>query len=110
MSRGRERSDPYRHANRLGAFLLTDPADDHDLELAHSRPTLPFLNQVISYTGLTWERAALSDKLRAMGVKYIHMDLTLDCTALISRGHESVKYEVSCGGLRYLVLLLLSAC
>ena len=30
-----------------------------------------------------------------MGVKHIHMDLTLDATALISRGHESLKYEVS---------------
>lgn len=69
--------------------------DHHDPELSHAKTSLPFENQVLSYTGLTWERAALTEKLRAMGVKAVHLDLTVDATALISRGHESLKYEVS---------------
>jgi len=72
----------------------TTSDDLNDPELAHSKTHLPFDNQVISFTGITWEKPALTDKLRAMGVRAIHLDLTLDATALISWGHDSLKYEV----------------
>ena len=80
----------------LYASELHPLSEDHlDPELSHAKTSLPFQDQVVSFTGITWEKPALSEKLRAMGVKHIHMDLTLDATALISRGHESLKYEVS---------------
>ena len=80
----------------LYASGLHPLSEDHlDPELSHAKTSLPFQDQVVSFTGITWEKPALSEKLRAMGVKHIHMDLTLDATALISRGHESLKYEVS---------------
>jgi len=72
----------------------TTSDDLNDPELAHSKTHLPFDNQVISFTGITWEKPALTDKLRAMGVRAIHLDLTLDATALISWGYDSLKYEV----------------
>lgn len=35
------------------------------------------------------------EKLRSLGVKEVKADLTLECTGLISKGFDGLKYEVS---------------
>lgn len=64
------------------------------MESDRPEDTLPFAGHLLCFTGITDERVDLQSKVIKMGARNVLPDLTLDVTALISRGYDSLKYVV----------------